>query len=71
MRSLWTMNPLSIGSDAFVGGEHVVRVRVTAQPRLRLVERHVVVALQDVGGGETGDARADDGHGAAVGIGEH
>ena len=50
---------------ALVGGEHVVGVRVTAQPRLGLVERHVVVALQDVRRGEAGDARADDGHRAA------
>ena len=71
MRSLWTMNPLSIGTHAVVGGEHVVRVRVTAQPRLRLVERDVVVALQDVCRGEAGNARADDGHRAAVGIGAH
>ena len=56
---------------ALVGREHVVRVRVAAQPRLGLVERDVVVALQDVGGGESGDARADDGHRAAGGSGEH
>ena len=46
---------------------HVVGVRVTAEARLGLVQRDVVVALQQVGGGEAGDARADDGHASVAG----
>ena len=71
VRSLWTMNPLSIGSTRPSGVSDVVGVRVAAQPRLGLVERDVVLALQHVGRGEAGDAGADDGHRAAGGIGAH
>ena len=57
---LCTMNPLSMGHDAPVGGLDVVGVRVAAEAGLGLVERDVVLALQHVRGGEPGDTGADD-----------
>jgi hypothetical protein len=41
---------------------HVVGVRVPAEARLGLEERHVARVTQDVGGGEPGHSGADDGH---------
>ena len=45
-----------------VSGDDVVGVRMPAETVLRLVQGHVVPALQQVGGGQAGDARADHGH---------
>ena len=44
-----------------VGADDVVGVGVPAEPVVGLVERDVGLALQDVGGGQTGHAAADDG----------
>jgi hypothetical protein len=43
-------------------------VRVAAEARRRLEERHGVALRQQPGGGKAGDARADDGDALAVGV---
>jgi hypothetical protein len=45
-----------------VAGGDVVGVRMPAEAVLRLIQGHVVPALQQVGGGQAGHARADHGH---------
>ena len=57
------MKPLSIGHDAVVGRDDVVGVRVPAEPAVGLEQGDVVGALQQVGGGQSGDAGPDDGGG--------
>ena len=66
MRSLCTMKPVSTGDHPPSGVVDVVGVGVAAQPLVGLEQRHVVGALEQVGGGQPGDARADDGDGRAV-----
>ena len=48
-----------------VGGGDVVGVRVPAEPAVGLVQRDVVVPLEQVRGGQAGDAGADHGRAAA------
>ena len=48
-----------------------MRVRVTAEARLRFVERDVVLALQNVRRGESGDTGADDRDPTPAGMDAH
>ena len=65
------MNPLSTAISSPLGRYDLVGMGVTAETVVGLEEGHVVAALEEIGGGEAGDAGSDDGNDVRVAASAH